>query len=221
MSRSPARPTSSWSRAAFPARAHRPIAPLLLLLLAVGLCARPFVELLPGFADAVFDAGAEGLAMMTSTVGGGAIVGGLWLARRDGHRGLTSVALASPLLLALALGGFVSSERLWLALPALAVAGFAMVAGGVGTQTLLQLAVDGRLRGRVLALYGLIFRGGPALGALAMGALSEVYGLRLPLAAGALLAALAGVAVWTRRRTITAALEPTEQAAGLEGAPGS
>jgi predicted MFS family arabinose efflux permease len=200
---------------------HPGIAPLLLLLLATGLCARPFVELLPGFADAIFEAGAEGLATMTSTVGLGAVAGGLWLARRDVRRGLTSVALASPLVLALALAGFVSSGRLWLALPALAVAGFAMVAGGVGTQTLLQLAVEGRLRGRVLALYGLIFRGGPALGALAMGGLSEVFGLRLPLAAGACLAALAGVAAWSRRNAMAAALEPPEAEPGLEGAPGA
>ncbi len=187
---------------------HGGIAPLLLLLLAAGLCARPFVELLPGFADAVFRAGAEGLAAMTSSVGLGAIAGGLWLARRDGPDGLAAVALASPLVLALAIFGFVASDRLWLALPALALAGFAMVAGGVGTQTLLQLAVEGRLRGRVLSLYGLIFRGGPALGALVMGALSEVFGLRLPLAAGAGLAALAGAAAFTRRRAIAAALSP-------------
>ena len=186
---------------------HRGIAPLLLLLFAAGLCARPFVELLPGFADAVFRSGAEGLATMTSSVGLGAIAGGLWLARRDGQDGLAAVALASPLVLALALFGFVASDRFWLALPSLAVAGFAMVAGGVGTQTLLQLAVEGRLRGRVLALYGLIFRGGPALGALVMGALSEVFGLRLPLAAGACLAALAGAAAFARRRAIAAALE--------------
>ena len=185
---------------------HGGIAPLLLLLLATGLCARPFVELLPGFADAVFQAGAEGLAAMTSSVGLGAIAGGLWLARRDGPDGLAAVALASPLVLALAIFGFVASDRLWLALPALVLAGFAMVAGGVGTQTLLQLAVEGHLRGRVLALYGLIFRGGPALGALVMGALSDVFGLRLPLAAGASLAALAGAAAFARRRAIAAAL---------------
>lgn len=186
---------------------HPGIGPLLLLLLAVASCARPFVELLPGFAGAVFAAGAEGLAMMTSTVGLGAVSGGLWLAQRAG-RGLTTVTLTSPLVLAGALLVFVAGGSLWLALPALFVAGFAMVCGGVGTQTLLQLSVEGALRGRVMSLYGLIFRGGPALGALAMGALSELVGLRWPLAGGALLAALACGAVWLRRARLTAALEP-------------
>ena len=186
---------------------HPGIGPLLLLFLAVSFGARPFVELLPGFAGAVFEAGAAGLALMTSTVGLGAIVGGLWLAQRDG-RGLTKVALSSPLVLAAALLVFVASNAMMLALPALFVAGFAMVSGGVGTQTLLQLSVGGTLRGRVLSLYGLIFRGGPALGALLMGGLSEVFGLRLPLAGGACLAALAWALVWSRRHRLAAALEP-------------
>jgi predicted MFS family arabinose efflux permease len=58
------------------------------------------------------------------------------------------------------------------------------------------------MRGRVLSLFGLIFRGGPALGALAMGAASEALGLQAPLAAGALLGLLAAVLLWRRRETI-------------------
>jgi predicted MFS family arabinose efflux permease len=37
-----------------------------------------------------------------------------------------------------------------------------------------------------MALYGMIFRAGPAVGAVLMGSLSERFGLRLPLAVGAL-----------------------------------
>jgi hypothetical protein len=59
------------------------------------------------------------------------------------------------------------------------------------------------------------------LGALAMGGLSEVFGLRLPLSAGACLAALAGGAAWGRRNAMAAALEPPEAEPGLEGAPGA
>jgi predicted MFS family arabinose efflux permease len=153
---------------------------------------------------------------MTSTVGLGAMVGGLWLAQRDGGRGLTPVALASPFVLGFALIAFVASDRLWLALPALGLAGFAMVVGGVGAQTLMQLAVAPPFRGRVLSLYGLIFRGGPALGALAMGALSELVGLRWPLAAGALLALLAWALVWTRRERLAVALEAPADASAVK-----
>jgi MFS family permease len=180
----------------------------LLLLLAVGIGARPVVELLPGFAGAIFQAGAEGLALMTSTVGLGAVLAGLWLAQRGPGRSLTSVALLGPIVGSLAIVAFALSPHLWVALLALLVAGSAMVASGVGTQTLLQLSVDGALRGRVLSLYGMIFRGAPAVGALAMGSLSEIFGLRWPLAGGALLAALACTLIWLRRGRLAAALEP-------------
>lgn len=185
---------------------HAGIGPLLGLSLAFSVGVRPVVELLPGFAGAVFETGAEGLATMTATVGLGAIAAGLWMTRLDEGAGLVRLALLSPLAMGAALGLFVASPGPGLALPALFLAGAAMVAGGVGTQTLLQLAVDPGLRGRVLSLYGLIFRGGPALGALVMGGLSEALGLRWPLAGGALLAALAWALVWLRRDRVAAAL---------------
>ena len=61
---------------------HPGIGPILLLQAILAVSARPFFELLPGFAADVFGRGASGLAMLSSTVGIGAVVGGLWLAQR-------------------------------------------------------------------------------------------------------------------------------------------
>ena len=61
-----------------------------------------------------------------------------------------------------------------------------MTITGIGAQTLIQAAVEIGMRGRIMALYGMIFRAGPALGAVLMGSLSERFGLRLPLAVGAI-----------------------------------
>ena len=55
---------------------HPGIAPMLLLFTVTTIGTRGFVELFPGFADSVFGRGPEGLAMLTSTVGLGAIFGG-------------------------------------------------------------------------------------------------------------------------------------------------
>jgi predicted MFS family arabinose efflux permease len=186
---------------------HPGIGPLLLLMVAVSVCARPFVELLPGFAAEVFATDAGGLALMTSTIGIGAVLGGLWLAQRGGSAGLTTVVLGHTLVLALALLAFVSSATLWIAVLALAIAGWCMVAAGVGTQTLLQLSVEPAKRGRVLSLYGLIFRGGPAVGALAMGGISEGVGLRWPLAVGAGLVILAVLWIARQHKQLAAVLE--------------
>ena len=65
---------------------HPGIAPMLLLFTVTTIGTRGFVELFPGFADRVFGRGPEGLSMLTSTVGLGAICGGAWLLVRPGHR---------------------------------------------------------------------------------------------------------------------------------------
>ena len=186
---------------------HPGIGPMLFLLATVSLGARPFIDLMPGFAAEVFGGGADTLAMLSSTVGLGAVASGLWIARRGPH-GRTRLVLISTLLAGLAILGFVATDLLWVGLISVALAGMALVVSAVSMQTLMQLAVDGRRRGRVLSLYGIIFIGGPAAGALLMGALSEVLGLRLPLAGGAFLALLVWLRVWRRRQAIAAALEP-------------
>ena len=186
---------------------HPGIGPMLFLLAVVSLGVRPFVELMPGFAAEVFSGGADTLALLSATVGLGAVASGLWIARR-GPRRLTRLVLINTLVASLAILGFVATDLLWIALVSVALAGMALVASAVAMQTLMQLTVDGARRGRVLSLYGIIFIGGPAAGALIMGALSEVLGLRLPLAVGTLLALMIWLRIWQRRRAIAAALEP-------------
>jgi predicted MFS family arabinose efflux permease len=181
---------------------HPGIAPILLLQAVLALCARPFVELLPGFAAEVFGRGAPGLAILSSTIGIGAIVGGLWLAQRSDQGGLTGIVLGSSVLTALPVLAFALCPWFWPAVACVGLSGVAMVVAGAGTQTVLQAAVDENMRGRVLSLFGLIFRGGPALGALVIGAASEAFGLQAPLAVAALLGLLAALFMWRRRRAI-------------------
>jgi predicted MFS family arabinose efflux permease len=192
---------------------HPGIGPILLLQALLAVCARPFVELLPGFAADVFGRGAAGLAVLSSTIGIGAIAGGLWLAQRQDQDGLPRVVLASSLVIVLAILGFALCPWFWAAVGWVALAGVAMVVAGAGTQTVIQTAVEDRMRGRVLSLWGLIFRGGPALGALAMGAASEVLGLQAPLALGALLGLLACILSWRRRHAIIRGLRALPAAA--------
>jgi MFS family permease len=87
------------------------------------------------------------------------------------------------------------------------VAGAAMVITGIGAQTLIQASTDRGMAGRVMALYGMIFRAGPALGAVVMGTASEHFGLRLPLAIGATVSCLCWALTLHRRKAIMASLE--------------
>lgn len=175
---------------------HPGIAPMLLLFTVTTVGTRGFVELFPGFADSVFGRGPEGLSMLTSTVGLGAIFGALWMLLRPAIAGLTRLVLAHTLVISLAILAFTATDRFILALPCVFFAGTAMTITGIGAQTLLQAAVDIRMRGRIMALYGMIFRAGPAVGAVLMGSLSERFGLRLPLALGALVSC--GFWAWSR-----------------------
>ena len=186
---------------------HPGIAPMLLLFTVTTIGTRGFVELFPGFADSVLGRGPEGLSMLTSTVGLGAICGALWMLLRPAIAGLTRLVLANTLVISLAILAFTATDRFILALPCVFLAGMAMTITGIGAQTLLQASVDIQLRGRIMALYGMIFRAGPAVGAVLMGSLSGHFGLRLPLAAGALVSC--SFWAWTRlkQRRIAETLE--------------
>lgn len=174
------------------------IAQMFVLLTVVAVCGRAYVELLPGFADGVFGRGVEGLGTMHAAAGVGAIVGSVLLARRGTVVGLTRIVSWMVLLLGITLCLFASTANYWLAVFCVGVTGFALTIVGVGEQQLLQNAVAGNLRGRVMSFYGMINRGGPAIGAFLMGAASSFVGLQWPVAvAGAICLALC---VWALRR---------------------
>jgi MFS family permease len=188
---------------------HPVTGPMLVLILSAALFARPISELLPGFADRVFDRGAVGLAWLTSGMGLGALACGIWLAYRGRVEGLTGIAVTHLMVVAFALIGFLATDSFWLALFFLAISAWGKVAIYVGGQTLIMSTVEGSIRGRVMGIYGLIGRGGPALGALIMGALSEIVGLKLPVAGGAAICLVAWIWMLTRQRRVAQIAEAT------------
>src|SRR5260221_11156650 len=78
---------------------HPGIGPMIVLLTATSIGSRAYIELLPGFADAVFGRGAEALAWLTATTGLGAMGGGLLMASRAEPAGLTRAVVANVLLM--------------------------------------------------------------------------------------------------------------------------
>lgn len=210
----PAPPRGLWTEVGDGIRyaaTHPGIGAVLLLGIAIGVGGRPLNELLPGFADDVFHAGAAGLSILASAIGGGAILGGLWLSHRAHASGLTAVAWTTAAIGAVAAVATIATDRLWVAASAAALFGFCSSTSGIAIQTLVQLAAARAMRGRVMGLYGLIFRGSPAVGALAAGTASAYFGLRWPVVIGAVM--VVAMALWTylRRQRIAAALEQSSQ----------
>lgn len=187
---------------------HPGIGQMMMLFLVTSIGIRGYNELFPGFADVVFHRGAQGLAWLTATMGLGAIVGGIRMIRRGSVTGLTGLAINHTLWMSLSVLLFALVQSYWLALVAVFFSGLAMTTSGISAQTLVQTAVDPVMRGRVMAFYGMVFRAGPALGALIAGWLATRLGFHLPVAVGAAVCILAWA--WARMR-----LAPIEQA--LEG----
>jgi predicted MFS family arabinose efflux permease len=183
------------------ARGHRTIGPLLLLTLAMSLFVRPMNELLPAITELLFERGPGGLAILTAARGVGALIAGFTLASRGNGAGLARNVVYALFIASVGIFLLIAGGPFWLGVLALVVFGFAMTTGGVGSITMIQMAVDNRLRGRVLSLNGLMMRGMPALGALAMGWTADRLGLQPPLAVGAALCLVIFLiaARWERR----------------------
>jgi len=88
-------------------------------------------------------------------------------------------------------------DDLWLAAVCLALSGFFMLCANVCSQTLIQNAIDARMRGRVIGLFIFISWGLPALGSVAMGWLASVVGLKTVIAGGG--ACAVALWLWSRR----------------------
>lgn len=190
------------------------VGPMFVLLGVYAVFGRAYSELLPGFADAVFDFGVSGFAMLTSAAGAGSVAASVVLASRGRVAGLTNFVSWNILLLSLALAGLTATDNIWVGLISVVLAGFSMLCVGVGEQTLLQNTLPGDVRGRVMSLYGMISRGGPAVGALVMGWASDYVGLRWPVFCAALICLGLWLWVLPRRRGMADALE-------CDGAPES
>ncbi|MBM3525030.1 MAG: MFS transporter, partial [Alphaproteobacteria bacterium] len=80
-----------------------------------------------------------------------------------------------------------------------------------GVQTLVQMAATEDLRGRVLSVYVLGLNTGASLGAIGVGALAELVGLRWALAGVGGTALLVLGFVLLRRQDMEKALDPREK----------
>ena len=191
---------------------HAGIGPMLLLLLVLGIGIRPVSELLPGFADLIFGLDVGGYSMMVSSVGLGAMSGAIWMLRQGNRGSITAIALRSGVVGGAAGLLFALTSWLPLAMVCLVVLGFSMTSGGIATQQLVQLAVPDELRGRVLSLFGMIFRAGPGAGALAMGWIADATGLAWPVGVGAAIGLAAFVFANGRRERLQSLLEDQNDA---------
>ena len=162
-----------------------PIRAILLLLGLVSLVAMPYTILMPVFADRILHGGARGLGILMGATGVGALLGALTLATRAGVSGLGRWVAFSCGGFGVSLVLFSLSRNFWLSAILLLPVGYCMMLGMSSSNTLIQAMVPDQLRGRVMALYTMMFMGMAPFGSLFSGALAHNLGAPLTVSIGA------------------------------------
>lgn len=195
-------------------------APHLLIPLAmmsvIGLLSFNFQIVLPLMAHDTWKGTATTFTLLTVTMAVGSVIGALVAGNR---REITPRLLVGAATL---FGTFQLLAALAPVLPLqllpLALLGMASVTFSAGVNSTLQLQVDPAMRGRVMALYSLVFLGSTPIGAPLVGWISGWAGPRVGLAVGGVAALVTAlVAAWAYRR-VDADRRPVPQAAAQPGA---
>lgn len=166
----------------------------LLLMLVVGTLAFNFSVLMPLMASSVFRSGASTFGLLMSFMGAGAFVGALVSANRarPSHRLLAFAGIAFGALLI----GAALAPTLPIELVVLVFLGAAMITFQATANSLLQLNSDPALRGRVMALYVMVFLGTTPIGAPIVGWVAQQFGARTGLGLGGVATLIASIVLF-------------------------
>ena len=184
----------------------------LLMMAVIGTLAYNFSVILPLYAHDVFHRGAGTYSALTVAMGLGALAGGLTIAarRRPSHRLLVAVSLAfGVFILAVA-----AAPTLPICLAMLVLMGAASIMFIATANSLLQLNSSSAMRGRVMALWAVVFLGSTPIGAPLIGFIAGHYGARFALCVGGVATVL--IAFWAgfelrRIRTVRRAAGTSER----------
>ena len=184
------------------AATHEGVRALLVLLALVGLAGLPFATLMPVFATNILHGDARTLGLLMGAPGLGAVLVGLVLASRRGAGSYRWIAGACGMF-GMLLVVFSQARSLWLAIAILIPMGMGSMIQFTGTNTLIQTMTPDALRGRVMAIWFMIFMGFAPVGSLIAGSIATALGPSLVMAVGGSVCALGAIGfarwAWTRR----------------------
>ena len=160
-----------------------------------------FSVVLPLMARFVFDRGAETFGLLTSAMALGALAGALTNAARSKPTRRLLIGSAA------AFGILVLAASMAPSLPILVILlvpiGAATITFIATANTTLQLTSTDAMRGRVMALHGLVFLGSTPVGAPTIGWISETFGARVGMGiGGAISLSVATLAVFVIKREV-------------------
>jgi MFS family permease len=157
-------------------RNHGSLVALIVLAATTTFLGFAVLTFLPLFTKSVFNEGAETYSHLLAFSGAGSVVGALivaWLGKFP-RMGLT--ALITQAVYGLLILGFALSHVLWLSEILLFMTGMALMVVFSTVTSLIQLVAPNEMRGRVMSIYMVAFRGGMPLGSLVSGYLATFIG---------------------------------------------
>jgi MFS family permease len=166
----------------------------LVMLAIIGTFTYEFSTTLPLLAEFTFGKGATGLAVMTSLMGAGAVVGGLVVAASGSPTAARLVGVAAVFGLSVtAVAAMPTIALVYALMPLVGAASVAMISISNAT---LQLNSDPRLRGRVMSLFSVALIGSTPIGGPIVGWIGERIDPRVAVLVGGIAALAAAVYGW-------------------------
>ncbi|HWR52781.1 MAG TPA: MFS transporter, partial [Bryobacteraceae bacterium] len=183
-------------------RSHEAMPALIVLALVMTMLGVPLGVFLPVFAANVFHQGANTYTLLLSTLGCGSIAGALAVAGLSHRVPRGRAALLALVALGAAMAGFSLSKALPLSLVLLFLSGAFTVACFSLVSSLVQETTSDAMRGRVMSVYNVAFRGGMPIGSLITGALIPRMTAPLALAVNGVLLSILGILYLTKQRGV-------------------
>ncbi len=167
---------------------------VLIPALGLTILAMPYSNFLPAMARDVFLAGPQGLSILLTCTGIGAILGailsGFPLISRRPRRALA----VQQVIAGGALAAFAWSPHFWLGAVCIVAFGAALIGFMTTANATIQLAAEPGTEGRALGLWTVVNSGMVPLGSLGMGALAQALGVRGAIGIGGLGCLVCGIA---------------------------
>lgn len=175
-----------------------PIRAILLLLALLGIAGMPYRVLMPVIAAQTLHGGAHTLGFLMAAMGGGALIGALYLASRSTVLGLGRLIPYAAATFGVSLVGVGLSDWLPLSLLLMFTMGVGFMVHLAASNTLIQTLVREEMRGRVMALYLTAFMGMATFGSLLAGAVAGEIGAPLTLLGGGLVCLVGAAVFWVK-----------------------
>jgi predicted MFS family arabinose efflux permease len=176
---------------------------LVLLAFLATLLSYPLITFLPVMAREVFHGGPNTFTLFLCLSGVGSVTGALLVAGSSAHTGQAKRSLIVMLLLGVLIAGFGASRNLAISSILVFATGVALMVVFALNSSLVQLYVSDEMRGRVMSVYNVAFRGGMPVGSLFSGLLiKQASAPVIMIANGLLLAIMAAYFLLTQRKLV-------------------